>query len=222
MKDNSLFSAARKFVCKISFSLKEKKMWCSPDKSIEKCLWGISSPLLAASKTSRTVFRILENVKKVLIIEVGGKGKQSDGGTFAGSGLFESLQKNTFNVPPDQELPGTNMKLPNVMIGDEAYPLKEYLMRPYPRRVLTPQRDHFNKRLSRARKCIECAFGILYAKWRILSKDIETFPEKASVIVKCACLLHNLIRDRDGDRTRCFRFPAIKSVLDIFYQAWYA
>jgi hypothetical protein len=59
--------------------------------------------------------------KKFLIIEVEGKGKQSDGGTFVGSGLFESLEKNTFNVPPDQELPGTNMKLPNVMIGDEAY-----------------------------------------------------------------------------------------------------
>jgi hypothetical protein len=49
---------------------------------------------------------------------VGGKGKQSDGGTFVGSRLFESLEKNTFNVPPDQELPGANMKLPNVMIGD--------------------------------------------------------------------------------------------------------
>jgi hypothetical protein len=137
--------------------------------------------------------------KKFLIIEVGGRGKQSDGGTFAGSKLFELLERNEFNVPPEQELPGTNTKLPNVIIGDEAYPLKEYLMRPYPRRVLTPQREHFNKRLSRARKCIECAFGILYAKWRILSKDIETFPERACVIIKCACLLHNLIRERDGD-----------------------
>jgi hypothetical protein len=28
-------------------------------------------------------------------IEVGGKGKQSDGGTFAGSNLFELFEKNT-------------------------------------------------------------------------------------------------------------------------------
>jgi hypothetical protein len=33
----------------------------------------------------------------------------------------------------------------------------------------------------------------------MLSKDIETFPERACVIIKCVWLLHNLIRDRDCD-----------------------
>lgn len=102
--------------------------------------------------------------KKFLTIEVGGRGKQSDGGTFIASTLFNLLEAKQFCVPPDQELPGSNIKLPNVLIGDEAYPLKKYLMRPYPRRVLTPKREYFNTRLSTARKCIECAFGILYSK----------------------------------------------------------
>lgn len=137
--------------------------------------------------------------KKFLTIEVGGRGKQSDGGTFIASTLFNLLEAKQFCVPPDQELPGSNIKLPNVMIGDEAYPLKKYLMRPYPRRVLTPRREYFNTRLSTARKCIECAFGILYSKWRFLSKDIETYPDKACVLIKCACILHNYIRIHDGE-----------------------
>lgn len=89
--------------------------------------------------------------------------------------------------------------MPNVLIGDEAYPLKKYLMRPYPRRVHTPRKEYFNTRLSTARKCIECVFGILYSKWRFLSKDIETYPDKACVLIKCACILHNFIRIHDGE-----------------------
>jgi hypothetical protein len=54
-------------------------------------------------------------------------------------------------------------------------------------------------RLSRARKYIECASGFFYVKWYVPFKDTETFPEKALVIIKCACLLHNLIEDEDGD-----------------------
>jgi hypothetical protein len=40
---------------------------------------------------------------------------------------------------------------------------------------------------------------IFYVKWYVPFKDIETFPEKARVVIKHACLLHNLIKDGDGD-----------------------
>jgi len=40
--------------------------------------------------------------KKFRTVEVGGRGKQSDGGTFCGSTLFRLL----VNVPPPQALPG--------------------------------------------------------------------------------------------------------------------
>lgn len=137
--------------------------------------------------------------KKFVIVDVGARGKQSDGGTFASSKLCNFISNNNLNVPPEKNLPGTNIKVPHVLIGDEAYPLKPYLMRPFSSRVLNPARDYFNERLSRARKCIECAFGILRAKWRLLGKDIEVSPKKAVVIIKCMCLLHNNIRDKDGN-----------------------
>ncbi|KAL0818787.1 hypothetical protein ABMA28_008114 [Loxostege sticticalis] len=115
--------------------------------------------------------------KRFLVIEVGGRGRQSDGGT---------------------TLPGSDVTLPMVIIDDEAYPLKSYLMRPYPQSVLNPATEIFNKRLSRARKCVECAFGILCAKWRILNKAIETNCKHARLIIKTTCLLHNIILDKDG------------------------
>ena len=43
-----------------------------------------------------------------------------------------------------------------------------------------------------------CAFGILTAKWRLLNKVMETNVNKAERIVRCICLLHNVIIDTEG------------------------
>jgi hypothetical protein len=52
--------------------------------------------------------------------------------------------------------------------------------------------------LSRARKTVECAFGILCSKWRIISKARETKVELADNIVKCVCVLHNKMIETEG------------------------
>jgi hypothetical protein len=108
--------------------------------------------------------------KRLIAIEVGGRGKQSDGGTFHYSVLNKLMESGIFNIPPTDMIPRTTCSLPHVFIGDEAYPLKTNLMRPFPERYLNDERRYLNERLSRARKCIRCAFGILYAKQRILGK----------------------------------------------------
>lgn len=142
---------------------------------------------------------------KFVAIEVGGKGRQRDGGTFHFSILNKLLTNNRFNVPPPRKLPGSNVILPHVLVGDEAYPLKTYLMRPYPSGNLDSEKENFNKRLSRARVTIKCAFGILTNKWRIFMKAIETNTTHAKLIIKVACLLHNIVRQKDGNNDKDFR-----------------
>ncbi|KAJ8876217.1 hypothetical protein PR048_024127 [Dryococelus australis] len=85
-----------------------------------------------------------------LTIVVRGRGKQSDGGTFIGSTFFTLLEDGSFNLPEDQNLPHSHTTLPNVLIGDETYPLKPYLMRSYTNNYLTPRNQNFNTRLSTA------------------------------------------------------------------------
>jgi len=102
-------------------------------------------------------------------------------------------------MPLEKYLPGTNINVPHVLFDDEAYPLKPYLMRPFPSRGLNAATDNFNDNLSRARKCIECTFGILRAKWRLLRKDTEVSSKKAIVIIKYMCILHNIIREKDSN-----------------------
>lgn len=135
---------------------------------------------------------------KFLVIDVGGYGKQSDGGTFQASELYRALVGNRLRLPEPSPLPNSNFMAPFVFLADEAYPLLPYLMKPFSGTNLQPDYDNFNKRLSRARKTVECAFGILNSKWTILGKCIETRPELADMIIKCVCALHNTIIDKEG------------------------
>nr|CAI5829616.1 unnamed protein product [Callosobruchus analis] len=56
-----------------------------------------------------------------MVIEVGGKGRQSDGGTFHFSALNKPLANNRLNVPPSQNPPGSSVTLPHILVCDEAY-----------------------------------------------------------------------------------------------------
>jgi len=88
--------------------------------------------------------------------------------------------------------------MPFIIPGDEASPLKTYLMKPFARKDLSCEEGVFSYRMLRARQCVECVFGILPARWRLLDKAIETNTNKAERIVRCICLLLNIIIDLEG------------------------
>lgn len=151
------------------------------------------------------------------IIDVGGYGKQSDGGTFRSSSLFQLLECGRLHIPPDKALPLTDTVVPYVFVGDEAYPLLRNLLKPYSRRNLDVNKEYFNMRLSRARRLVECAFGIINAKFRILWKPIETSPDLADSIIKCICILHNIIIDLEGIdiQNETLETPNLENVIEL-------
>ncbi|KAJ8971164.1 hypothetical protein NQ317_006551 [Molorchus minor] len=153
-------------------------------------------------------YKILQGVVdanyQFIAIDVGGYGKQSDGGTFQASDFYKRLITNGIHLPEPEFLPGTNVKAPYVFLADEAYPLLDFLMKPYKGQNIPLDQECFNNRLSRARKSVECAFGILYAKWRLISKAIETDVNTADKIVRCVCILHNLVLKKRRCRTSSY------------------
>nr|XP_057926689.1 uncharacterized protein LOC131128123 [Doryrhamphus excisus] len=128
-------------------------------------------------------------------VQVGDFGRMSNGGVFASSDLGKGLETGTLHVPPSATLPGAPElgPLPHVMVGDVAFPLKTYLLRPYPAKDLHHDKRIFNYRLSRARTVVECAFGILSARWRIMLRDINLHPNHVDTLVVAACILHNFL-----------------------------
>ena len=80
----------------------------------------------------------------------------SDGGVFRNSSLLNALSLNTLNIPlSDTE------SLPYVVVADDAFPLKTYMMKPHAFKNLCTEKRVFNYHLSRAHYAVENAFGIL-------------------------------------------------------------
>lgn len=80
-------------------------------------------------------------------------------------------------------------------------------MKPYvPSRstALNDEEKIFNYRLSRARRCIENAFGILTRKWLCLSQPLRHSPSTSSKIVLACCNLHNLLINNENYCPRSF------------------
>lgn len=100
---------------------------------------------------------------RFVIVDIGSYGKNSDGGIFSHSKLGKHLDNGILNIPQEKEPPRTTLLAPHVIVGDEAFPLKTFLMRPYPgaQRKGVVEKTVFNCRLSRARRVVENSFGIL-------------------------------------------------------------
>ena len=94
-------------------------------------------------------------------MNVGSQGRCSDGGVFSHTSLYHAIETNSAGLPEKACLPGTQHQLPYAMVADEAFPLRSYIMKPFAQRNLTYRQRVYNYRLSRARRTVENAFGIL-------------------------------------------------------------
>lgn len=128
------------------------------------------------------------------LVDVGAFGSQSDGGVFKNSAFGIAFDNNKLEIPDDSCLPGTDIKFPYYVVADEAFPLKSYIMRPYPGTKLSETQKIFNYRLSRARRVIENSFGILTSRWRIFRSTIIANVNTAEWIVCAGLCLHNFLR----------------------------
>ncbi|XP_043209460.1 putative nuclease HARBI1 [Amphibalanus amphitrite] len=138
-------------------------------------------------------------------VSVGANGQESDGGVWGACDLAQMLEAQGSGgeqvLPGPQPLPGSAEPLPHVLVGDEAFPLREHLMRPFPGSALTTEeRRVFNYRLSRARRTSENAFGILAQRWRVYRGPIGCSVATTKLIVQATCVLHNVLREKELSR----------------------
>ena len=127
---------------------------------------------------------------KFIYVSVGAQGRLSDSGIFAQSDFKAALDSSLLNIPAPEKIPGSEIEAPYLFVGDEAYPLRVDLMKPYPFRLLEQEQRIFNYRLSRARRVVENGFGILANRWRIFRTTISLHPDKVKIkksYLKCLC-----------------------------------
>lgn len=133
---------------------------------------------------------------KFLWADVGNQGSSSDAQVFNHSQLRNGLENGTLGLPDPEPLPHDDRPTPYFLVGDDAFPLRSWMMKPFSHRGLTKDERIFNYRLSRARRVVENSFGILAHRWRCMLGTMQQDPERARVIVMAAMCLHNLMRLR--------------------------
>ena len=80
----------------------------------------------------------------------------------------DSIITNSIDIQQQEPLPGDDRPIPYFIIRDNAFALNEWMMKPFAAAPLEQDEQVFNYRLSRARRCVENAFGILANRWGCL------------------------------------------------------
>ena len=128
------------------------------------------------------------------MIDLGQYGSNNGSGVLLRSEINRKFQNGSLNLPEPTTLDGCNFDpLPYFMVGDEIFPLKTWLMRPFPGKSLKEDQAIYNYHHSRARRTIENTFGLMVARWRILNTPINADVKSIEKYVLAIIVLHNYL-----------------------------
>lgn len=109
-----------------------------------------------------------------LFVDIGAYGKDGDSSILQNTEFWRRLVTNELNIPKARPLAAEmSLKVPYVFVADNAFPMNEHILKDFSNHNLSIKQRVFNYRLHRARRYVECAFGILSNKWRIFHRAIN-------------------------------------------------
>ena len=112
--------------------------------------------------------------------------------------LREKIEDGSIGFPEAEPIEPGGPDLPYFLLGDDAFTLKTWLMKPYPLKGKGKAYQIANYRISRGRRVVENAFGILASRFRVLGSTILVHPKRVKVIVLACVVLHNMLRRERG------------------------
>ena len=127
-------------------------------------------------------------------VDIGDYGSLNDASILSETAFGQAFENSPTNLNvPCRALHGTET-LPYILIRDDTFPLKPWLMKLFPGKGLSEPEKVYNYRLSRGRRTVENTFGILAAKWRSFRTPIKANVDLVKNIAKAALCLHNYLR----------------------------
>ncbi|XP_013099811.1 putative nuclease HARBI1 [Stomoxys calcitrans] len=107
------------------------------------------------------------------------------------------IQNNLPSLPADMQMPDTGIVLASYVVTPSTFPLIKHTMRPYPGKMLRPDKSNFNERLKKCSDYLDNSFGVLLYKWKVLQNKFTCLPETACHIVQSCVILHNYAIEHD-------------------------
>ena len=136
---------------------------------------------------------VVDHFYRFMNINGGWPGSVHDARVFSHSKIYKRM--NDGSLLPNQTITVNRVNIPLYLIGDSAYPLMEWLMKPFTHGTdLTAQQKTYNYRISKARIVVENAYERLKGRWHRLMKkndmSIENILTVITTSARCILTIH--------------------------------
>ena len=127
---------------------------------------------------------------------MGAAGPTSDDQIFKHTNLRHKIEDGRIGFPDSESLGIGGPKVNFFILGDDTFPLKLWLMRPYSSHSMDLKEMVFNYRIRRGRTVVENAFEMLTSHFRIFQRPLQQELPVVNKVVMACIVLHNLLRIR--------------------------
>ena len=129
-------------------------------------------------------------------VDVGTAGSCSVAQIFHTCHLKMKIDDDSIGFPDPAPIAQGGQDVPYFILADDVFSLKTWLMKPYGRTMLTRGEKIANYRISRSRRVVENAFGILVSRFKVMMTTIELPTETVRDVVLTCVVLHNIFRSQ--------------------------
>ena len=144
---------------------------------------------------SIVMLALVDGQYKFRWVDAGTVGSCSDAQIFNASQLKRRIEDGRIGFPHPAPITQGG-RVPYFILADDAFALKTWLMKRYGRRMLTREEGIANYRISRGRRVVENAFGILVSRFRVMTTTIELPTTTVREVVFTCVVLHNILRSQ--------------------------
>ena len=135
--------------------------------------------------------------------DIGTNGRMSDSGIWNKSSLCRAIENRDIGLSEPRALPYHLEKIPFVILDDDAFASKNYMMKTLPLRNLTIEKRTYNCRHSRAKRISGNMFGIHANRWSVFHTTMHLSPERATSVTLSALIFHNYLLKSPSKITYC-------------------
>ena len=145
---------------------------------------------------SIVLLALVDGDYKFLWLDMGAAGSTSDAQIFKHADIRHKIEDGSIGFPDSESYGIGETKVNFFILGDDAFHLKLWLMRPYSSHSMDLKEMVFNYRIRRGRIVVENAFRMLMSRFRIFQSPLQQEPLVVNRVVMACLVLHNLLRIR--------------------------